>query len=188
MNRILALAAAGVLLAGCTTTTQTPDPATTTTLTLGSTTPSTPPGPSESTETGAQTTVARVVDGDTIDVQEGTQRVRVRILAVDTPEKYGGVECFGLEASAHTAALLPVGAVVRLDPDPTQDDTDRYGRALRYVDVAGTDIGLELVRGGYANAYKLKSGPAPARYAEYAAAEQAAAGARVGMWSACPKG
>lgn len=185
MNRILALAA-GALLAGCTATPPTsfPDPATTT---IGPTTETTPPGASESTQAGDKAQVVRIVDGDTLDVQDGSQSVRVRLLAVDTPEKYGAAECYGREATERTSALLPAGAMVRLDADPGQGDRDRYGRALRYVTIAGTstDVGLELIRGGYAVAYRLKSGPAPSRYAAYVAAEDAAEAARVGMWSAC---
>lgn len=183
VKRLMALAAGALLLAGCTTTPTTLPPDATLTPPTATT-----PTPSGSTESGVQAQVVRVVDGDTLDVQTGAERVRVRLLAVDTPEKFETAECFGKEATEHASVLLPVGAPVRLEADPGQGDKDRYGRALRYVTIAGTstDVGLELIRGGYAAAYRLRYGPAPVRHAAYVEAQVAAQGARVGMWSACP--
>ena len=51
-----------------------------------------------------------VVDGDTVDVDLGGRTERVRLLGIDTPETVDPdrpVECFGPEASARTAELLP---------------------------------------------------------------------------------
>ncbi|WP_167748964.1 thermonuclease family protein [Cellulomonas sp. HD19AZ1] len=99
--------------------------------------------------------VRRVIDGDTILVdQQGVER-RVRLLGIDTPEsvKPGApVECFGPEAAARTTELL-TGQTVRLEPDPTQDQTDVYGRTLAYVwldDVLVNDV---LVAEGFAREY-----------------------------------
>ena len=43
--------------------------------------------------------VFRVVDGDTVNLQSAGKS---RLIGVDTPEVYGGQECFGREASAFT--------------------------------------------------------------------------------------
>ena len=56
---------------------------------------------------------------------------KVRLIGVDTPEVYGGVECYGREASAFVERTVPLGSEVsyRLGVD----ERDRYGRALAYV-------------------------------------------------------
>ena len=62
-------------------------------------------------------TVERVVDGDTIVVHLGGRRERVRLIGIDTPESVKPntpVQCFALEASGRTKALLPKGTPVRL--------------------------------------------------------------------------
>lgn len=75
--------------------------------------------------------VLRVVDGDTIDIRDDVRgRLRVRILGIDTPEtKKPGytVGCWGPEATEFARSNM-VGQRVALQPDPTQDRTDRYGR------------------------------------------------------------
>src|ERR1043165_8052140 len=77
--------------------------------------------------------VLRVVDGDTIDIRDDVRgRLRVRILGIDTPEtKKPGytVGCWGPEATEFARSNM-VGQRVALQPDPTQDRTDRYGRTL----------------------------------------------------------
>jgi len=96
--------------------------------------------------------VDAVVDGDTIRVRGiGT----VRLLGIDTPETRHperGEECFGPEASARTAELLPPGEPVRLTYD--QERRDRYDRTLAYVERAGDGLFVngDLVRTGHARA------------------------------------
>ena len=89
--------------------------------------------------------VVRPVDGDTVVLRgHGTgalpdRPTRVRLLQIDTPEVFGTPECFGPEASARTAALLPVGAPVRVQPDVRRED--RYGRPLLLVwDAQGRSV------------------------------------------------
>jgi len=68
---------------------------------------------------------------------------------VDTPEVYGGVECFGRKASAFTKKLLPDGERVeyRVGVDPR----DRYDRLLAYVYAPGGKmVNATLVREGFA--------------------------------------
>ena len=50
----------------------------------------------------AKGVVARVVDGDTIELESGE---RIRYLMVDTPETFGGEECYGAEAKQFNTDL-----------------------------------------------------------------------------------
>src|SRR5690606_4359159 len=61
-------------------------------------------------------TVINVVDGDTIDVLIDGEEYRVRYIGVDTPEVYGGVDCFGPEASQANKDLVD-GQTVELEKD-----------------------------------------------------------------------
>lgn len=118
---------------------------------------------------GQSVTIERWVDGDTVDTTAG----RVRILGIDTPE-YD--ECGFDEASAEAEAIAPVGSAAVLVKAPDDDDTDRYGRLLRYVVVDGTDVGLTLIERGLAIArYDSRDGYGPHPYeAAYIAADEAA--------------
>lgn len=82
------------------------------------------PGPGDA----AEARVERVTDGDTVRL-DGIGRVR--LIGVDTPEVFGGVECYGREASAFVKRLLPPGSRVRYRLGV--EERDRYGRALAYV-------------------------------------------------------
>lgn len=91
--------------------------------------------------------VSHVVDGDTVDVRDGVGREqRVRLIGIDTPEMD---TCGGQPASDALAALV-AGQPVTLTMGGDGEDTDRYGRLLRYVDLAGTDAGLTLIKQGLA--------------------------------------
>lgn len=85
--------------------------------------------------------VTRVVDGDTVELGNGQQ---VRVVGIDTPEQG---ECGYEAASNHMADLVLFKKVVLTISD---EDTDRYGRLLRYVDVGDIDAGLNQIRSGFA--------------------------------------
>ena len=131
--------------------------------------------------------VAYVLDGDTVQVTTRAGRsVRVRFLGISAPEiphpgKPG--ECYGYPATRHLKQLLPGGTDVTLVSDPTQDDTDAYGRSLRYVQAGGRDIGAAQVRAG-AVAARDSSNPV-SRHARYIQIEARARDRDLGMWSAC---
>lgn len=136
--------------------------------------------------------VVRVVDGDTarVLIDGAREDVSVRFIGIDTPETVAPgrpIECFGPEASDFATQLLD-GAQVLLEFDPTQGETDRYGRTLAYVWVVTPTGGLELfnlaaIAGGYAEEVTYA-----ADYAwqeEFQRADAAARAAGIGRWSAC---
>ena len=126
--------------------------------------------------------VTRVVDGDTIDAQRSGRSVRVRILGIDTPER--GDCGFGPATSFATRFLMD--QEVALVGDPSQDQRDRYGRLLAYVDRNGKqDYGLAAIKAGYAKAYVYD---APVlRHDDYTAAETRAEKSDRGNWAACDR-
>ena len=125
--------------------------------------------------------VAFVNDGDTLRTTSGK---RVRLLQIDAPELHG--DCFGKAALSALRQLTPKGTPVTLVRDPALDQTDRYGRLLRYVIVHGTNVNVALVRGGTASPYFFHN--ERGRYADalLAAVKKARAG-KLGYWGACPK-
>lgn len=124
-----------------------------------------------------------VVDGDTIVVAGGT---RVRLIGIDTPETKDPrqpVQCFGVEASAHTAALLATGAPIRLAYDVER--FDRFGRTLAYVyrRSDGLFVNAALVADGYASVATFP--PNVAHVDEFTELARQAREAGRGLWAAC---
>jgi micrococcal nuclease len=72
--------------------------------------------------------VVRVVDGDTVVLRSAGKS---RLIGVDTPEVFGGQECFGREASAFAKRVLRPGLRVVVERDV--EERDRYGRSLIYL-------------------------------------------------------
>jgi micrococcal nuclease len=136
-------------------------------------------------------TVTHVIDGDTIDVRIGGRDERIRLIGIDTPETKKPntpIQCYGPEASAFTAALLPVGTPVRIERDVV--GRDDYGRLLGYVYLAdgatnadSTFVNMEIIRQGYARPLSIAPNTVHAR--EFAAAANAADDEGLGLWSAC---
>lgn len=146
--------------------------------------------------------VTHVVDGDTIDVEIGGRTERVRLIGIDTPETRKPntpIECWGPEASAFTASLLPEGTEVRIERDVV--GRDDYGRLLAYVhlvDAAGTDgmgtggmgtggmgtfVNMQIIEQGFARPLTIEPNSTFAR--ELADAAGRASRADLGMWGAC---
>ena len=97
-----------------------------------------------------------------------TARSLARLLGIDTPETVHPerpVECFGPEASARTAALVPPGTAVRLERDV--EARDRYDRVLVYVFRAadGLFVNRALVEEGYARTLWIPPEPGVPRRA-----------------------
>lgn len=121
--------------------------------------------------------VSNVVDGDTIDVTGCSDEGRIRLILVDTPEVFGGVQCYGREASEYTRSRL-LGQAVQLEKDAS--NTDRYGRYLRYVWIGGQLFNEQLVRDGFAT---LATYPPDVKYVDrIREAQQQAYYAGRGLW------
>jgi micrococcal nuclease len=136
--------------------------------------------PSDAPSTTASGVVARVNDGDTLTLRGGA---KVRLVQVDAPELT--TDCYGRAAQRALVALVPEGTRVRLVRDPALDDTDRYGRLLRYVLVGDTDVNVELVRRGAASPYFFRNERGE-HAQELLEAVDAARDGRAGYWGACP--
>lgn len=131
--------------------------------------------------------VTKITDGDTLRVHmNGGAEEKVRLIGIDTPEVHGrgGLrECFGQEASAELARLVPVGATVRLVIDA--EPRDRYGRLLAYVYRVqdGLHVNLEMAKRGFAAPLTIP--PNVAFADEFVRAAASARESGRGLWSAC---
>ena len=116
----------------------------------------TPTNQNNSPQISGQALVTRDVDGDTIEVTMNGIKEKVRLLGINTPETVDPrrpVECFGHEASTYTTSHL-LNQSITLSSDPTQSNTDKYGRLLRYITLAdGTDYNKQIIADGYAYEY-----------------------------------
>ncbi len=143
--------------------------------------------PASSTSAVARSSgrIVSVADGDTVTVRlDSGPTHSVRLLAIDSPEKYATrygspEECGSLAASAFVERFD--GARVVLVPDPSQDDADRYGRLLRYLQLPdGADLGAVEVARGLAMPYVYDT--PPRRYRRYRALAIGARRGRRGSW------
>lgn len=128
----------------------------------------------------AETLVGRVVglaDGDTVTVLDSQQvQHRVRIAGIDAPEKR---QPYSARSKLSLSALV-MGREVAVD----WRKVDRYGRLVGTVRLDGVDAGLEQVRIGLAWHYKAYEGEqSPADRMLYAATEDTARRAKLGLWS-----
>ncbi len=121
-------------------------------------------------------TVEAVIDGDTIRVITGGVEADVRLLGVNAPEVE---ECYGDQARTELTDLLGDFEIVML---PGAEDTDPFGRLLRYVYVDGPDdttfVNEQLVVAGAAvalqNGHEFQD--------EFKALEDRAYASGRGMW------
>jgi micrococcal nuclease len=124
--------------------------------------------------------VERVVDGDTFVLADGR---KVRYIGIDTPETkhpQKPVECFGKEATQFHRQLI-LDKEVKLEADV--QDSDQYGRLLRYVWLNDELINQKLVAEGYAVA---ASYPPNVKYQDrLAEAERKAREENLGLWGKC---
>ena len=87
----------------------------------------------------------------------------------------------GARAQAPEITSQPVSVSV----DPSQPARDSYGRRLAYVTADGQDVGEQLISGGFARRYHLKTQRPPIRDSSYRRAEQQAREAGRGLWGQC---
>lgn len=130
--------------------------------------------------------VVKVSDGDTVQVVTADRtKLRVRLYGIDAPEtpkvnhRTGKVnkpgQPYGEEAERALAQKI-AGKMVRLEIM----DIDQYKRMVGRIVLDGRDINREMVREGWAWAYKqyLQSPYA----SEYIESEKQARAARLGLW------
>jgi endonuclease YncB( thermonuclease family) len=109
---------------------------------------STPQAPTRTLQPPQPVVLVSLGDGDTIRVatRDG-QRLTIRLACIDTPEMAQG--------APGEAARVAVAQMVRSGPLEIKPQTiDKYGRTVAEVFVAGRNVNLELVRGGYAFVYR----------------------------------
>lgn len=123
----------------------------------------------------SRATVADVVDGDTIDVDLRGTDERVRIIGINAPETG---ECLAAAAADWLRERIE-GREVTLTAD--RSDRDGFGRLLRYVELDGDDVGVQLVEAGLAIAREYP--PDTARSDRLDAAQDRARRAEAGLWA-----
>lgn len=117
--------------------------------------------------------VFKVIDADTIDVQLDSGPIRVRLKAIDAPELG---QPWGRE-SAQALASLVMGKQVQIEPY----EQDRYDRLTATVFLDDLNVNAELVRRGFAWAYRRYMRAADMRLC---LAEAGAREAERGLWGA----
>ena len=115
---------------------------------------------------------ARLKSADGVDLFNLNIVYGVRLVGINTPERG---EC-GFDAAKAKFEELVGSDSVNLLSGGTEDETDGYGRILRYVDVNGTDVGLTLIEQGLAvaayDSFDTKANVGPhARENEYRSAD-----------------
>lgn len=127
--------------------------------------------------------VTKVIDGDTFEVYIDGKIEKVRMIGINTPETVDPrrpVQCFGKEASNKLKELIE-GKIIKLDPDQTQDNYDRYNRALRYVYLDDININQKMIQEGYAFEYTYKK---PYKFqTEFKQSEKEAQDKDLGLWN-----
>jgi endonuclease YncB( thermonuclease family) len=123
--------------------------------------------------------VESVIDGDTLRVRIDGRRTKVRLLGINSPERrkkgYG-------EATKALKKLTPPKKTVTLTSDPTQPNTDQYGRLLRYVKRGSKDANKSQLTKGWARFYDARTCAPLTKKKSYVAAERAAKRAHRGIW------
>jgi endonuclease YncB( thermonuclease family) len=117
---------------------------------------------------------ARIVDGDTIWIG----KTKIRLHGIDAPETRQ--ECLGRDGGSYRcgeASTDSLRALVGSEPVLCEGDTyDRYKRLIAVCYSGTVNLNAELVRQGWALAYR--------RYSkDYISAEKEAQAAKRGMWA-----
>jgi len=117
--------------------------------------------------------VSSITDGDTIRViTPSQQEQKIRLYGIDCPEPG---QNYGPEATERLRKLLD-GQYITLDVK----DVDRYGRTVAIIMKDSVDIGLLMVKEGYAWAYRKYLRPEYLK--KYIEAETYARNKKLGLW------
>lgn len=95
--------------------------------------------------------VIDVIDGDTIKVERENKVVTVRLIGIDAPE-VRQKECKYKESTEYLEELI-LNKRVNLEADFTQENTDRYGRELRYIFINNLNVNKQMLTTGMAKEY-----------------------------------
>ena len=117
-------------------------------------------------------TVSRVIDGDTIQLNNGE---RVRLICIDAQETGEP----GFEVAKDYLTNLILNKSIHLEKDVSE--TDRYGRLLRYVYLDDIFVNGDLVKKGYARAYRYP--PDTKLCDEIEELETQAKNQKIGIWT-----
>jgi endonuclease YncB( thermonuclease family) len=90
--------------------------------------------------------VIAILDGDTVDVLVDSRPVRIRLAQIDAPEKK---QAFGTRSRQALA-----GMIFRQVVTVAESGTDRYGRTIGTIFVAGVNVNAAMVNQGMAWAYR----------------------------------
>ena len=116
--------------------------------------------------------VTRIVDGDTLVISTGE---KVRLICIDTPETG---DAYASQAKRHLTTLTLNKSVV-LERDV--EDTDKYGRLLRYVYVNNFSVNKDIVHSGLATIFRVP--PNGVHCDEYETAQSVAQEKKIGIWT-----
>ena len=131
--------------------------------------------------------ITRVVDGDTVEGEIEGVVEKIRLIGVDTPEVFGGEECYGKESSEYTRERL-TGKTVYIESDNSQENRDKYDRLLRYIVINNgpnnaSNFNRELIIQGIAIEYTYDK---PYKFQdEFRSAQADAKTQQRGLWGAC---
>jgi endonuclease YncB( thermonuclease family) len=134
--------------------------------------PTTPTSSTATSLPGTTADVVRVIDGDSLVVSVDGEEAEVRLTGINAPE---GSDCHGDQSRDTLKELLASGDVTLVSD---VEDTDQYGRLLRYLYVRGLNINLALLASGDAIALQGDH----SGNADFAAVSDAAAKEGLGMW------
>lgn len=121
--------------------------------------------------------VINVHDGDTVTLLDGTnKKFHIRLAGIDAPElkqEFGNV-------SQQNLSRMVLGKDVSI----FWDKVDRYGRTVGTIKLEGRDINIEQVKAGMAWHFKKYAEEQnPVDRVTYAAAEEKAHAAKLGLWA-----
>lgn len=116
---------------------------------------------------------ASVIDGDTLEIHG----IRIRLNGIDAPEAAQKCEAKGISYRCGQKAAFALDEILA---DKTvacaKLGTDRYGRTIAKCTVAEVDVSAEMVRRGWATAYRKYS-------VDYVPFEDAARASGLGIWA-----
>ncbi|KRB14958.1 hypothetical protein ASD99_12085 [Mesorhizobium sp. Root695] len=116
---------------------------------------------------------ASVIDGDTLEIHG----IRIRLNGIDAPESAQKCEAKGISYRCGQKAAFALDEILA---DKTVACTklgiDRYGRTIAKCTVAEVDVSAEMVRRGWATAYRKYS-------LDYVSFEDVARASGLGIWA-----